>query len=187
MNPIKFHNGYFINLGRNKEFAESSINNGIIQAGWQKIPEKIIRKGNWDLIAKCHAKYYPCYQNGARTRDINALKIFKKSSENDLWITRYSDKSSPSIQYLYWCIIKDGDIQYENQSEKNGFVYRETKSDWSNEDLNGKILKVSGSHLDKTLGINGQFHDVAKTLAFKGTLCRVNAIDQLMDLINGEI
>ena len=104
------------------------------------------------------------------------------SGEEDIWATRCPFQSKPSEQFLWWCRMENG-----NMSEDELSRYRTTKTQWSNKNARGEVLRVYGSHRDKTLNINGKAFEVAKTTAFSGALCRVKAQETLKQLLNGEI
>jgi len=159
MSQIKFSNAYFIKLGRGGIWEDSSIAESKLRIGWKGQTVQDIHNGEWEII-RVQLEDEMTNQ-GAVTRDLNALKIITESTPDDIWITFHSSK-------LWWCRLKDGLIKQDDTSK-----YRELSGKWSNENVNSKKLYVED--------ISGK---LSKIQGFRGTVCSVNAPDDLFRLLN---
>ncbi|MCD6441655.1 MAG: hypothetical protein J7L86_07745, partial [Candidatus Marinimicrobia bacterium] len=154
MNKVAFENAYYIKLGKNGIWEESSINENKLRIGWDGLSLDDINKGRWKKIE--HILRQEITNKGAATRDLNALKIICHSSEKDIWITFYSSK-------LWWCRVGKSEI-YEDKTSK----YRTISEGWFDKDIKGNILFINQ--------ISGK---LSKTQGFRGTACQVDSRDVL--------
>ena len=161
MNKVTFENAYYIKLGKNGIWEESSIRENKLRIGWDGLSLDDINKGRWEKIE--HILQQEISDKGAATRDLNALKMICNSSEDDIWITFYSSK-------LWWCRLGKSEI-YEDKTSK----YRTISEGWFDKDINGNILFINQ--------ISGK---LSKTLGFRGTACRKDHKDVLKRLINDQ-
>ena len=161
MQKVEFDNAYYVKLGRGGKWEKLSIKDAKIRVGWKRQDINDILKDNWTIIEQQIRQEMG--DSGAATRDLNALRIFCKSTSNDLWVTFYSSK-------LWWCQVKDGKIMQDGISK-----YREVEGSWSDKDINGKFILANQ--------ITGR---LARLQAFRGTICKVKAIEDLERLINAE-
>lgn len=155
---LSFNNAFYINLGEGKKWAESSIKEGKIRFGWKEVPLKEIHDNNSEIIKKY---IRPTIKNeGAVTRDFNALMNVVQSHSGDLWLSVYNNN-------LWWCFIKDGKVEEDEISK-----YREVDGVWSNKAKSGMTLIITEIP-----------EDLRKTLKFSATLCRIEYLKLLQDLI----
>jgi hypothetical protein len=154
---VEFDNAYYIKLGKGGEWEEDNISNSRARIGWKDVDLDLIHSEDWQKIRQT------CQQNAASpsaaTTDFRALQSFSQSTNSDIWITFHDSR-------LWWCrlsgkVVEDGISKYRKVDE------------WRATDVNGEPLlinKVSGR--------------LAQLQAFRGTICKVHAIDDLRHLIN---
>jgi hypothetical protein len=157
---IRFENAYFIKLGREGEWEESSIKEGRVRIGWHEISLRTINKGDWDEITTRLRKSYG--NKGVGTRDANALRTIAESTSEDLWVTFHASK-------LWWCRLRDGKVRDDSISK-----HRVVQGKWNDQDINGKKLYV--------YDIPGS---ISKTRSYRATICRMDP-DELKRVINAE-
>ena len=160
MSQIEFSKAYFIKLGRGGIWEDSSIAESKLRIGWKGQTVQDINHEKWEIIRK--QLEIEITDQGAVTRDLNALKIIAESTPNDIWITFHTSK-------LWWCKLKDGLI-LEDETSK----FRKLTGKWSDENVNSKKLFIED--------ISGK---LSKIQGFRGTVCGVNAPDDLFRLLNG--
>ena len=159
MTDINFKNAYYIKLGRNGIWEESSIKENKIRFGWTNISLTEINDRNWNIIKDKIQK--DIKDQGAATRDYNALKSIIESTEEDIWITFHSSK-------LWWCKLGESKIYEDNISK-----YRIIKDKWQDCDIKGRPLIINQ--------LPGK---LTKTQRFAGTDCQVEAKDELNRVLN---
>lgn len=93
---------------------------------------------------------------------LNQLKLFYESGPNVLWITFYGNK-------LWWCFANP-EVYLDEQRK-----CRDISGSWKSVDIKGKEL-VFGNLSGKIL----------KTHGYRGTICKVEAKDYLINKINCE-
>jgi len=176
--PLK--NAYYINLGENKMWAESSIREGKIRIGWKNTPLKDILEKNWNKIQEDIQKEFAekrKQQNGtlgnetstnlsderkigAATRDFRMLYTIANSYSGDIWACTYDSK-------FWWCEIKDGEMKEDEISK-----FREVSRHWSDKSLMGNELFVS------------QLPDELKrTVKYSATLCKIDSLASIQQLL----
>lgn len=158
MELITCKNGYYVKLGRNGIWEKSSLKKNLIRIGWtkQKLPD--INSGKWEKIQKELEK--EAADKGTATRDCHALRMLCESTHEDIWITFHSN-------HLWWCKVAEPLI-YEDRVSK----YRKVER-WFYQDISGEPLL--------TTQIPGR---IAKLQGFRGTICKVKEIDELVRLVN---
>lgn len=161
MEKIQFKNAFFIKLGREGEWEESSIKEGKVRIGWHEISLRTINKGDWDGITIRLRKSYG--NKGVGTRDANALRTIAESTSEDIWITFHASK-------LWWCRLRDGKVKDDSISK-----HRVVLGKWNDQNINGRTLYV--------YDIPGS---LSKVRAFRATVCRVEPADDLRRVINAE-
>lgn len=160
MKKIACKNVFYIKLGRNGVWEESSIKNNIMRIGWKGQSVHDINNGNWEKIKKELEE--EINNKGAATRDYRALRMICESTPEDMWITFYNN-------YLWWCRVSEEGIFEDNISK-----YRKVDK-WRNDNINGDYLIIND--------ISGK---ISKMQGFRGTACKVNEVDELVRLINSE-
>jgi hypothetical protein len=158
MNTITCENAYYIKLGRNGIWEESSLKKNIMRIGWKNQSLSDINNGNWEIIQK--QIIAETADKGAATRDCGALRMICESTNDDIWITFHGN-------YLWWCKVTEAEI-YKDEVSK----YRKVDK-WFCEDICGNKLL--------TIQIPGR---IGKLQGFRGTACKVREIDELVRLLN---
>jgi len=158
MNTITCKKVYYIKLGRNGIWEESSLKENIMRIGWKNQTLHDINNGNWERIQK--QLIAETTDKGIATRDYNALRMICESTRDDIWITFHGN-------YLWWCKVGEAKI-YDDTVSK----YRKVEK-WHCKDICGNPLV--------TIQIPGR---IAKLQGFRGTVCTVKEIDDLVRLIN---
>ena len=161
MNKIAFENAYYIKLGKNGIWEESSIKENKLRIGWKGLALDDINNGQWRKIESNLRR--EIIDKGAATRDLNALKMICNSSKDDIWITFYSSK-------LWWCKVGESEI-FEDEISK----FRGLSKEWCSKDVNNNVLYLN--HISGRL---------SKTQGFKGTVCKIKIRNVLNRLINDQ-
>jgi hypothetical protein len=158
METITCKNAYYVKLGRNGIWEESSIKKSIIRIGWARQTLPDINTGRWERIQRQLEK--EAADKGTATRDCRALRMLCESTNDDIWITFHAN-------HLWWCKVAAPRIH---------------------EDTVSKYRKVDGWHCENMFGeplllvqIPGR---IAKLQGFRGTICKVREADELTRLIN---
>ena len=158
MELVTCKNAFYVKLGRHGGWEESSIKKSIIRIGWSKQTIADINRGRWVKIQRQLEK--EAADKGTATRDCRALKMLCESTPEDLWITFHGN-------HLWWCKVAVPRIRKDGISK-----YRKTHG-WSCENIYGEPLL--------TTQIPGR---IAKLQGFRGTICKVREMDELVRLIN---
>jgi len=161
MKAITFRNAYYIKLGKNGEWEESSIREGKIRIGWTQTNVDDINSGNWTKIKNELEK--GAKHKGVATRDYHVLHHIADSTSEDVWITFYQSR-------LWWCKVGKVGIREDEKSK-----YRKVASRWHDCDIQNNKLIVN--QIPGTL---------SKLQGFRGTICRVNEVDDLRRLLNNK-
>jgi hypothetical protein len=162
MNELNFKNAYYIKLGSKKDNWDTQcINEGTIRIGWSVIKNiDDINNGNWIEIENLIKQDYKTREknNGAK-QDFNALKLFCKATEEDIFITFYKDK-------MYWCNPSNEPLKrYDENSQTDFTKVRETKNKWKCSPINNQEKIFLSNE------IPGQ---ISKTQAYQATFCSFN-------------
>lgn len=158
METITCKHAYYVKLGRNGTWEQSSLKKNIIRIGWTRQTLSDINAGRWERIQRQLEK--EAADKGTATRDCRALRMLCESTNDDIWITFHAN-------HLWWCKVEGPRIHQDKVS---------------------KYRRVSGWHRENTFGepllltqIPGR---IAKLQGFRGTICKVRETDELAHLIN---
>ena len=161
MEPVEFERAYYIKLGKGGMWEESSLEKHIARIGWDNLTLDEINGRDWQAIKE---KLLPEHRSmGAATTDLNALKSFVESTSDDIWITFHA-------RQLRWCRLGEPEILEDEVSK-----YRRLAGQWRNCDVNDHLLLVNQ--------ISGR---ISRVQGFRGTICKVKAIDDLRRLVNDQ-
>jgi len=164
MEKIYFKHAYYLKLGRQGLWEDDLKDGRKARIGWSDIDIEDILKENWDKIkGEIEEDYKIRGKKTGATQDFNALQIFCKATDEDVFITFHYGK-------LYWCILDNSDVLQDEISK-----FRTTKIRWCSTDIKGKSLEISH--------ISGM---ITKTQGFRGTLCKIEELDTLSRIINSE-
>ncbi len=160
MKSVTCKNAYYVKLGRNGKWEESSIKKGMIRIGWTNQSLADINNGDWTKIQKELEE--EATDKGTATRDCRALRMLCESTPDDLWITFHAN-------HLWWCKVAEPRISEDKVSK-----FRRVDG-WACEDASGRALL--------TTQIPGR---LAKLQGFRGTICKVKEVDELARLLNSQ-
>lgn len=158
MDQVTCKKAYYVKLGEKGKWEKSSIDENIIRIGWKRQSLKDINSGNWPVIQK--ELQDASTDKGTATRDLRALQMICKSTNEDIWITFHKNQ-------LWWCKVADPET-YKDETSK----YRKVEK-WHCQDVYGKSLFAAQ--------IPGR---IAKLQGFRGTICNVKEVTELVRLIN---
>ena len=158
---IEFKNAYYIKLGTEGQWEESSINEGKVRIGWVEQSLEDINARDWDKIREQLEKEIS--DKGAVTRDLNALKKIVLTTPDDIWITFYSS-------HLWWCRIDSGKFKKDKTSK-----FRLLSENWSCKDSASNPIIISN--------ISGK---LSKIQGFRGTICDVKETECLKRLLSNQ-
>ena len=164
MNEVQFTKAYFIKLGQSGIWEKDSIETNKIRIGWPDTDIQDISDQKWDKIKR--ELQNKAKNQGAATRDFNALKNIVEANEQTVFITFYQS-------CLFWC--KPNTRSKEVVKEDNKSKYREVDGSWKNTDINGRVLLI-----------NQMSGKLAQLQRFAATLCSIKELEYLKRLINGE-
>jgi hypothetical protein len=161
--PETIRYAYFIKLGRGGKWEVGCLDQGLARIGWSTIPLQDVVAGDWKKIKRQIRREQA--NQGAATRDSNALHDIVTSTEEDVWITFHA-------ACLWWCRLSSGPVEEDETSK-----FRRTTADgWRDHDVRGNKLLAAG--------ISGH---LSKIQRFSGTACKVNQIHRLQRLLNAEV
>lgn len=158
MDKEDFEKAYYIKLGQGGKWEEDSIEKSILRIGWKEVEISDINNKNWKNIEK--AIRDGIEDQGAATRDFNALKKLILSDSNVIWITFHNSM-------LWWGRPKGTGVKMDGVSK-----YLEIEGKWRNADIEGKKMYVN-----KIPG------PITKVQGFRGTVCTISEINTLKRVI----
>jgi hypothetical protein len=169
MESITIRNAYYVKLGKGGEWAEDSIQRGMIRIGWREQTlddvnhwrESIIREKT--LLAR-EQEGLPTAKT-AVSNDLSALNKIVHSTPEDVWITFHRS-------YLWWCRVAETEIKEDVTSK-----FRNTARQWSHCDVEGTSLIINQ--------IPGR---LTKIQRFSGTICSLGTdeVNDLRRLLNNQ-
>jgi hypothetical protein len=148
MELITCKNAFYVKLGRNGMWEDSSLKKNIIRIGWGRQTLSDINGRRWEKIQKQLEKEAP--DKGTATRDCRALRMLCDSTHNDIWTTLCGN-------HLWWCKVEDARIHEDRVSK-----YRRVDR-WRCQNIFGEALLITQ--------IPGR---IAKLQGFRGTICKVS-------------
>ncbi|MGI6395025.1 MAG: restriction endonuclease [bacterium] len=157
---ISAENVLFIKLGRGGDFEEKCIEEKTLKLGYSEVDHELCKKGDWKKVQKIFLEK-KCSLSVA-TNHMNQIKQFYTADEKTLWITFHANN-------LWWCFSKP-----EITICSDGTKTRPVIGEWFNKDTDGKPLSF-----DRLSG------KLLKTQGYRGTICKVEAKDDLIHKING--
>lgn len=165
--PIAPTTARYIKLGRGGAYERACLEEGVLRLGFNFIPHETALSGDLEAMKTYAAKR----RGGTRASADDARQVhdFYHLGEDTLWITFVDGR-------LFWCFA-EADVEWEEpQSESNvAYRIRRCKTPWRDASLTGGVLRKSS--------LNGALTKVA---AYRGSICRVEALDYLVRKINGE-
>lgn len=153
---------FYIKLGEGGNWEKKClIENPSMKIGFRGVDHQDCLNGNWQKIRDYYLKEEKKTESKASDH-VRELKTFYESDESSIWITFSANK-------MWWCIPKfEFDVLPDNTK------IRFLKSDWRDEDLNGKKLTIGD--------LSGK---LTKTQAYRQTICSIEVIEYALRKING--
>jgi hypothetical protein len=162
MEPVEFKRAYYIKLGEKGKYEQSAISESKLIIGYSGQSIQDINNGNWEKIRE-QLFQASKGKKGVATRDLNGLRQISESTSEDLWITFYQEM-------MWWCRLGPKEVFQGDKSK-----YRLVDGKWSNRDV-----------CDNPLEINSIPGILSKIQGFRGTVCKVRALETLKRLVNNE-
>lgn len=169
MEPITIKNAYYVKLGRGDEWAEDSIQNGLIRIGWRE--QTIDDINNWresvirEKILSARKQRGLPISKVAVSNEVSALSKIVHSTPDDVWIAFHRS-------YMWWCRVAETEIEEDDTSK-----YRKVEGEWHNVDIKGTLLIIDR--------IPGRLSTIQR---FSGTICSLDEtkVDDLRRLLNDQ-
>jgi hypothetical protein len=162
MKKVEASHAYFIKLGREGQWESECLREGTIRLGYRETPHDLCLQGEWDAVRAFWE--YRRGDAGTATRDMNQIRIFYEADEDSIFIT-FADG------LMYWC-RPSGQVALLTDDGRQ----RSTTEGWSNVSVYGNPLTT-----DRLSG------HLLKVQMFRGTICRVRALDYLLRKLNDEL
>lgn len=153
---------YFIKLGPGGVWEEDCLRDGVIRFGYRETPHGACVDGDWDQVFKTWLRIRD--DSGTARRDMNQIRIFYEADERSLFVTFHGG-------LLYWC-RPTGQVAVL----PDGCRVRRTADGWHSTSVGGAPLTA-----DRLSG------HLLKVQMFRGTICRVEALDYLLRKLNDEL
>lgn len=155
----------YIKLGPNNLWFEDCLANGRIDFGHHAVPHGSALSGDWDAVRAV----WSADTSPAKASDfLREVKDFYSQGSDCLWITFAQGR-------LWWAFAEADVILHDQPDEGTASRYRRVIGSWRSLDRFGQSLLMSDISSKLT-----------KTAAYRQTLCRVQAEDYAVRLINGE-
>ena len=161
MKRVMAKEAYFIKLGREGEWEYECFRDGTLRIGYADTPHEPCLKGDWESVWQIRRHI----DAKAPTFHTNQIRTFYEADENALFITFAKG-------LLHWC-RPSGPVEERDDDHTR---QRHTVDGWHTTSVGGKSLTTDSlsGHLLKVQG-------------FRGTICKVSAIDYLLRKLNDEL
>jgi len=155
----------YIKLGPNNLWFDDCLANSRIDFGHHAVSHEAALAGDWDEVRGV----WSAYTSAAKASDfLREVKDFYGQGRDCLWITFAQGR-------LWWAFAEADVILHDKPNEGTASRYRRVIGSWCSLDRFGQSLLMSDISSKLT-----------KTAAYRQTLCRVQAEDYAVRLINGE-
>ena len=155
----------YIKLGQGNAWAEDCLANGYIALGHDDAPHELCLAGDWEGVAEAIQSARGISRPRSAAREV---QDFYEMDEECLWITFHAGQ-------MWWARAGAEVIPEKTPSGGSGSRYRRVIGSWRATDVHGKPLLLDQISTKLT-----------KTGAYRQTLCRVDAEDYAIRLINAE-
>jgi hypothetical protein len=158
----------YVKNGKGGRWWQSAKTNAQIHLGWKEIPHELLRNPDFPAIEKLNRRGFT--DQGAATRDYNALRWLLDNPSQHVWIT-FEDGC------MWWCTVRDRvHPNPRGQDQDNGHFWLACDRPWSNHSLRGRLLAIS----DLPGGVTA-------TANFQGTVCKPDASEAILRIIRDEM
>ena len=153
----------YIKLGQGNAWTKDCLENGYIALGHDDAPHDLCIAGEWDGVEKAiqSARGISRPRNAARE-----VQDFYELDDHSLWITFHAGQ-------MWWAKAETEVIPESTPSGGSGSRYRRVIGSWAPTDVQGKPLLLDQISTKLT-----------KTGSYRQTLCRIEAEDYALRLIN---
>lgn len=155
----------YIKLGQGNAWADDCLANGYLALGHDEAPHDLCLAGDWDGVADAIQTARDMTRPGSAVREV---QDFYELDETCLWITFHAGQ-------MWWARAGAEVIPQKTPSEGSGSRFRRVIGSWASTDISGKPLLLD--QISTTL---------TKTGSYRMTLCRIEAEDYALRLINAE-
>lgn len=153
----------YIKLGQSNAWADDCLANAYIALGHDEAPHDLCLAGDWDGVAEAIGLARGMKHPRSAAREV---QDFYEMDENCLWITFHAGQ-------MWWARAGAEIIPEKTPSGRSGSRYRRVTGSWAATDVQGKPLLLDQISTKLT-----------KTGSYRQTLCRVDAEDYAIRLIN---
>lgn len=155
----------YIKLGQGNAWADDCLAHGYIALGHHDAPHSFCLEGDWDGVAAAIQKARGMKHPRSAAREV---QDFYEMDEDCLWITFHAGQ-------MWWARAGAEVISEKTPLGGSGSRYRRVIGSWASTDVQGKSLLLDQISTKLT-----------KTGSYRQTLCRVDAEDYAIRLINAE-
>jgi hypothetical protein len=157
----------YVKNGERGRWWRAAKENGQVHLGWDIIPPELLLNPDFPKIQTIIREHFT--DQGAATRDFNALHWLLDAPSQHIWIT-FEDG------WMWWCTVRDGaKINPNGQDQNHGNFWLVCDRPWSNHSLGGRLLAITD--------LPGPVTTVAR---FSGTACRPRASEATLQVIRDE-
>jgi hypothetical protein len=158
----------YVKNGEGGRWWQSAKTNAQMHLGWKEIPHELLRNPDFSAIEQLNRRGFT--DQGAATRDFNALRWLLDIPSQHVWIT-FEDGC------MWWCTVRDRvEPNPSGQDQDNGHFWLACDRPWSNHSLGGRLLAITD--------IPGA---VTRTAGFRATVCKPYASEAILRIIRDEM
>lgn len=156
----------YIKLGPNNAWADASFDKNRIEFGHGGVSHDMAVLGDWDVV---RGSWGDDVSKGKASDYLREVKDFYTQGSDCLWITFAKGR-------MWWAFAENAVALNPAPTEATGSRYRRVIGSWQSNDRFGKPLLLSDISSKLT-----------KTGAYRQTICKLDAQDYALRLINGEL
>ena len=155
----------YIKLGPGNAWADDCFREGRIAFGHGAVPHALAAAGDWGAVRST----WEAHASAGKVSDfLREVRDFYELGSDCLWITFHNG-------WMWWAFAEREVIPFNAPSDATGARYRRVIGSWQSTSLSGKPLVL-----------NDISTRLSKTAAYRQTLCRIEAADYAVRLINDE-
>lgn len=154
----------YIKLGSGNAWADACIAEGRIAFGHGPVSHALAAEGDWEAVRSSWDDL-----SASKASDfLREVRDFYELGSDCLWITFHRGR-------MWWAFAEAEVVEFDAPSEVIGTRYRRVIGAWRSKSVSGKPLIL-----------NDISTRLSKTAAYRQTLCRIEAADYAVRLINDE-